>query len=274
MVFITACSSSEREFEKSKPSSIEEIAKAKFKSDYVIENNENNDFALCTHYQKTKIPGPRTLNYFVYDFTKAEISYESSIVNGKIQWKSDYKLMIEEILQDLNVSDDEWNVALLRYFNPVGAHKSGRIGEDPNGIPNNLMPYVSQVAVGKLERVTVFGDDYPTHDGTGVRDYIHVVDLALGHVRAIEKLMEKPGVVIYNLGTGQGYSVLDMIKAFSEASGREVPYVISGRRAGDIAACYADPAKAKRELNWVAERGVKEMCEDTWRWQTANPKGY
>lgn len=184
------------------------------------------------------------------------------------------KLMIEEILQDLNVSDDEWNVALLRYFNPVGAHKSGRIGEDPNGIPNNLMPYVSQVAVGKLERVTVFGDDYPTHDGTGVRDYIHVVDLALGHVRAIEKLMEKPGVVIYNLGTGQGYSVLDMIKAFSEASGREVPYVISGRRAGDIAACYADPAKAKRELNWVAERGVKEMCEDTWRWQTANPNGY
>ncbi|WP_419176942.1 UDP-glucose 4-epimerase GalE [Desulfosediminicola sp.] len=184
------------------------------------------------------------------------------------------KLMIEEILQDLNVSDDEWNVALLRYFNPVGAHKSGRIGEDPNGIPNNLMPYVSQVAVGKLERVTVFGDDYPTHDGTGVRDYIHVVDLALGHVRAIEKLMEKPGVVIYNLGTGQGYSVLDMIKAFSEASCREVPYVISGRRAGDIAACYANPAKAKRELNWVAERGVKEMCEDTWRWQTANPNGY
>ncbi|WP_136799900.1 UDP-glucose 4-epimerase GalE [Desulfosediminicola ganghwensis] len=184
------------------------------------------------------------------------------------------KLMIEEILQDLNVSDDEWNVALLRYFNPVGAHKSGRIGEDPNGIPNNLMPYVSQVAVGKLARVTVFGDDYPTHDGTGVRDYIHVVDLALGHVRAIEKLMEKPGVVIYNLGTGQGYSVLDMIKAFSEASGREVPYVISGRRAGDIAACYANPAKAKRELNWVAERGVKEMCEDTWRWQTANPNGY
>lgn len=184
------------------------------------------------------------------------------------------KLMIEEILQDLHVADDDWNVALLRYFNPVGAHKSGRIGEDPNGIPNNLMPYVSQVAVGKLERVTVFGEDYPTHDGTGVRDYIHVVDLARGHVRAIEKLVEKPGVVIYNLGTGQGYSVLDMIRAFSEASGREVPYVISGRRAGDIAACYADPGKAKQELGWVAERGVKEMCEDTWRWQTANPNGY
>jgi len=184
------------------------------------------------------------------------------------------KLMIEEILQDLHVADDDWNVALLRYFNPVGAHKSGRIGEDPNGIPNNLMPYVSQVAVGKLERVTVFGEDYPTHDGTGVRDYIHVVDLARGHVRAIEKLVEKPGVVIYNLGTGQGYSVLDMIRAFGEASGREVPYVISGRRAGDIAACYADPGKAKQELGWVAERGVKEMCEDTWRWQTANPNGY
>lgn len=184
------------------------------------------------------------------------------------------KLMIEEILRDLNVADADWNVALLRYFNPVGAHKSGRIGEDPNGIPNNLMPYISQVAVGKLDQLTVFGDDYSTPDGTGVRDYIHVVDLALGHVRAIEKLADKPGVVVYNLGTGRGNSVLEMIEAFKSASGRDVSYTIAGRRAGDIAACYADPGKAKAELGWQAERGIKEMCEDTWRWQMQNPTGY
>lgn len=184
------------------------------------------------------------------------------------------KLMVEEILQDIFLADDAWNVALLRYFNPVGAHKSGRIGEDPNGIPNNLMPYVSQVAVGKLEQLTVFGNDYATKDGTGVRDYIHVVDLAVGHVKAIEKLTESPGVVIYNLGTGQGYSVLEMVEAFRQASGRNVPYVIAGRRPGDIAACYADPAKALAELGWKADRGIQEMCEDTWRWQTENPEGY
>ncbi len=184
------------------------------------------------------------------------------------------KLMVEEILRDINVADNSWNVALLRYFNPVGAHLSGRIGEDPNGIPNNLMPYISQVAVGKLKQLTVFGDDYPTSDGTGVRDYIHVVDLAIGHVKAIERLQDKPGVVTYNLGTGHGYSVLDMVDAFKEASGRDVPYVIAGRRAGDIAACYADPGKALAELGWQATRGVEEMCQDTWRWQTQNPDGY
>lgn len=184
------------------------------------------------------------------------------------------KLMIEEILHDIFVSDQGWNIALLRYFNPVGAHKSGRIGEDPNGIPNNLMPYISQVAIGKLERLTVFGNDYATTDGTGVRDYIHVVDLAVGHVKAIEKLKGCPGVVTYNLGTGQGYSVLEMVEAFRKASGRDVPFVIAGRRAGDIAACYADPAKALAELGWKAERGIQEMCEDTWRWQTQNPQGY
>ncbi|PID72662.1 MAG: UDP-glucose 4-epimerase GalE [Desulfobulbus propionicus] len=184
------------------------------------------------------------------------------------------KLMVEEILRDLALPDPEWNIVLLRYFNPVGAHKSGQIGEDPNGIPNNLMPYISQVAVGKLKELSVFGNDYPTPDGTGVRDYIHVVDLALGHVCAIEKLTQNPGVVTYNLGTGQGYSVLDMVKAFQEASGKAVPYTIAPRRAGDIAQCYADPTLAEQELNWKAQHGVQEMCEDTWRWQSSNPNGY
>lgn len=184
------------------------------------------------------------------------------------------KLMIEEILQDLHIADKDWNVCLLRYFNPVGAHKSGRIGEDPNGIPNNLAPYISQVAVGKLEQVQVFGNDYPTPDGTGVRDYIHVVDLALGHVKALDKLSRSPGVDIYNLGTGKGYSVLEMVSTFAEVNDREIPYVIVGRRPGDIAACYADPTKALEELDWKALFGLREMCEDTWRWQRQNPKGY
>ncbi len=184
------------------------------------------------------------------------------------------KAMIEDILRDIHVADNTWNIALLRYFNPVGAHKSGRIGEDPNGIPNNLMPYISQVAVGKLPELSVFGNDYPTHDGTGVRDYIHVVDLAVGHLKALEKLAQKPGVVTYNLGTGKGYSVLDMVKAFEGASGRKIPYKIAPRRAGDIAQCYADPSLARRELGWQAERGLKEMCEDSWRWQSMNPQGY
>ncbi|GAB5408805.1 MAG: UDP-glucose 4-epimerase GalE [Balneolaceae bacterium] len=185
------------------------------------------------------------------------------------------KLFIEYILKDLHVADSSWNITLLRYFNPVGAHKSGLIGEDPNGIPNNLMPYVSQVAVGKLKQLSVFGDDYPTVDGTGVRDYIHVVDLALGHLKAIEKLSNATGGVnIYNLGTGKGSSVLEMIKAFENASGKEVAYKIAPRRSGDIASCYAEPALAKEELGWVAERGIKEMCEDGWRWQSSNPNGY
>ena len=184
------------------------------------------------------------------------------------------KWMLEQILTDLHTADPEWNVVLLRYFNPIGAHKSGMIGEDPKGIPNNLMPYITQVAIGKLERLGVFGDDYDTHDGTGVRDYIHVVDLAVGHVRAVEKLREKEGVSVYNLGTGNGYSVLDMVKAFGKACGKEIPYEIKPRRAGDIATCYCDASKAKEELHWEAERGLEEMCEDSWRWQSQNPNGY
>ncbi len=185
------------------------------------------------------------------------------------------KGMLEQILTDLHRADSEWNVILLRYFNPVGAHKSGLIGEDPAGIPNNLMPYITQVAVGKLKEVGVFGNDYDTPDGTGVRDYIHVVDLALGHVKALEKMSSSDAEVrIYNLGTGQGYSVLQMIEAISKASGREIPYVIKPRRAGDIAQCYADPALAKKELGWESERGIDEMCEDSWRWQSGNPDGY
>ncbi len=184
------------------------------------------------------------------------------------------KLFIEYILQDLFKSDNSWNIALLRYFNPVGSHASGRIGEDPNGIPNNLMPFVAQVAVGKLVELSIFGNDYPTVDGTGVRDYIHVVDLALGHIKAIEKLSENPGVVVYNLGTGRGYSVLEMVKAFEDASGLEVPYRMAGRRPGDIAVCFADSGKAARELGWQAERDLEEMCRDAWRWQLENPNGY
>ena len=184
------------------------------------------------------------------------------------------KWMLEQILTDLHTADPEWNVVLLRYFNPIGAHKSGLIGEDPKGIPNNLMPYITQVAIGKLKCLGVFGNDYDTPDGTGVRDYIHVVDLAIGHVRAVEKLKEKAGVSVYNLGTGNGYSVLDMVKAFEKACGKEIPYEIKPRRAGDIATCYCDATKAKNELNWVAERGLEEMCEDSWRWQSQNPNGY
>ena len=184
------------------------------------------------------------------------------------------KLMIEEILRDLYVSDNSWDIAILRYFNPVGAHKSGEIGEDPNGIPNNLLPYISQVAVGKLSELTIFGNDYPTVDGTGVRDYIHVVDLAGGHLKALEKLAQNPGCVTYNLGTGNGYSVLEMAKAFEKASGRSVLYKIAGRRAGDIAECYANPELAEKELNWTAEKNINEMCEDIWRWQSKNPNGF
>ncbi len=184
------------------------------------------------------------------------------------------KGMLEQVLEDIHVSDPEWNVILLRYFNPIGAHKSGLIGEDPKGIPNNLVPYVAQVAIGKLECLGVFGDDYDTSDGTGVRDYIHVVDLAKGHVAAIKKLDEKKGVLIYNLGTGKGYSVLDVVHAFEKACGKEIPYAVKPRRPGDIAVCYADPAKAKAELGWEAENGIEEMCADSWKWQSMNPNGY
>lgn len=184
------------------------------------------------------------------------------------------KLMVEHILADLHHSDPNWNIARLRYFNPVGAHESGLIGEDPNDIPNNLMPFISQVAVGKREKLAVFGDDYPTHDGTGVRDYIHVVDLAIGHLKALDKLKTAPGLVTYNLGTGQGYSVLDMVKAFEKASGKPVPYQIAPRRPGDIAACYANPDKAREELGWQANLNVDDMAQSSWRWQSANPNGY
>ena len=184
------------------------------------------------------------------------------------------KVFTERILTDCCHADPELNVALLRYFNPIGAHPSGLIGEDPNGIPNNLVPYIAKVAVGKLEKVHVFGNDYPTSDGTGVRDYIHVVDLARGHVAAIKKLEQKPGLFICNLGTGHGYSVMDVIHAFEKACGKKIPYVIDPRRPGDIAECYADPSKAKRELGWEAEYGIEEMCADSWNWQQKNPDGY
>lgn len=184
------------------------------------------------------------------------------------------KHMLEQILTDLHTADSEWNVILLRYFNPIGAHKSGLIGENPKGIPNNLLPYVAQVAIGKLECVGVFGDDYDTPDGTGVRDYIHVVDLAVGHVKALNKIKENPGVKVYNLGTGNGYSVLDVIKAFGKACGHDIPYQIKPRRAGDIATCYADASLAKAELGWEAQYGIEDMCADSWNWQSKNPNGY
>ena len=184
------------------------------------------------------------------------------------------KWMLEQVLMDIQKADPEWNVILLRYFNPIGAHRSGMIGEDPKGIPNNLLPYVAQVAIGKLKCLGVFGNDYDTPDGTGVRDYIHVVDLARGHVKAVEKLSDKEGVSIYNLGTGKGYSVLEVVHAFERACGHEIPYEIKPRRAGDIATCYCDPKKAREELGWQADYGIDDMCEDSWRWQSQNPNGY
>lgn len=184
------------------------------------------------------------------------------------------KLMVEDILRDICYSDKSMDVAILRYFNPIGAHKSGKIGEEPSGIPNNIMPYITKVAVGKLPNVNVFGNDYDTLDGTGVRDYIHVVDLANGHVKALEKLNQNPGLITYNLGTGNGYSVLQLIEAVKKASGRDIPYKFTERREGDIATCYADPSKARAELDWEAKYELDEMCEDSWRWQFNNPNGY
>lgn len=184
------------------------------------------------------------------------------------------KLMIEEILQDICSSDPEWGAVLLRYFNPAGAHPSGMIGEDPDGIPNNLMPYITQVALGKRERLNVFGGDYPTPDGTGIRDYIHVVDLARGHLLALDKVLKETGVYVYNLGTGRGYSVLEVVKAFEKVNGVKIPYVITGRRPGDVAVCYADPTRAFRELGFKTEKGLEDMCRDAWNWQQKNPEGY
>ena len=205
----------------------------------------------------------------------AQISITEECPKG--QYTNPYgwtKSMLEQVLTDIQKADPEWNVMLLRYFNPIGAHKSGTIGENPNGIPNNLMPYITQVAVGKLKELGVFGNDYDTPDGTGVRDYIHVVDLAKGHVKALKKIGENPGLAIYNLGTGKGYSVLDIVKNFEAATGVKIPYVIKPRRAGDIATCYCDASKAEKELGWKAENGIREMCEDSWRWQSNNPQGY
>ncbi|USK31659.1 UDP-glucose 4-epimerase GalE [Bacillus sp. F19] len=184
------------------------------------------------------------------------------------------KLMIEEILRDIYVSNNKWSITLLRYFNPVGAHPSGLIGEDPNGIPNNLVPYITQVAIGKRTELNVFGNDYSTHDGTGIRDFIHVVDLAAGHIKALEKVISSVGVSAYNLGTGKGYSVLEMIHAFEKVIGKNIPYKIIDRRPGDIGISYADPTKAQKELDWVAKKGIEEMCSDSWRWQLNNPNGY
>ncbi len=210
----------------------------------------------------------------VYGEPKEMPILESFEVGGTTNPYGTSKYMIERILQDLYISDSEWKIILLRYFNPVGAHESGLIGEDPNGVPNNLMPYITQVAVGKLEYLNIFGNDYPTHDGTGVRDYIHVVDLATGHLQALKKLNSLDKVGVYNLGTGVGYSVLDVVKAFKKASNRDIAYKFAPRRDGDIATCYADPTKAKKELKWEATRDIFQMCKDAWRWQSNNPNGY
>ena len=241
------------------------------------------------HYYRNNVAGTLSLCNVMADYGVKDIVFSSSAtVYGtpeEMPLREDFPLgpinpygrtkwMIEEILRDLHTADPEWNVALLRYFNPVGAHPSGRIGEDPSGVPNNLMPYIAQVAVGRRPRLQVFGDDYPTPDGTGIRDYIHVVDLARGHLAALEKLRANPGVVTYNLGTGQGHSVLEVVAAFEEASGQPIPYDVVARRPGDAAVSYADPALAEAELGWKAERSLEEMCADTWRWQSENPEGY
>ena len=210
----------------------------------------------------------------VYGMNNVSPLKETMLTGGTTNPYGTTKYMIEIILSDLFKADNEWSISLLRYFNPIGAHESGRIGEDPNGIPNNLMPYISQVAIGKLPCLSVYGNDYDTPDGTGVRDYIHVVDLALGHVKAFERVLGKSGLDIYNLGTGVGYSVLDVINAFEKASGIKINYKIVDRRPGDIATCYSDPSKAYNELGWKAERGLEQMCADSWRWQSQNPNGY
>ncbi len=239
------------------------------------ENNIGGTLALCEIMRKHNVKNiVFSSSATVYGNPKfipiTEDCPKGEITNPYGQTKS----MLEQILTDIHTSDPEWNVILLRYFNPIGAHVSGMLGEDPKGIPNNLVPYIAKVAVGKLECLGVFGNDYETKDGTGVRDYIHVVDLAVGHVRAIEKLKDKEGVSIYNLGTGNGYSVLEVIHAFEKACGKKINYTIKPRRAGDIANCYCDPGKALNELSWKAQFGIEKMCEDSWRWQSQNPNGY
>ena len=244
---------------------------------------------LPLHYYRNNVCGTANLLEAMVDADVKDIVFSSSCtVYGepkKLPIREDFplqavnpygqtKLTIEYMLRDLGASDSEWNISILRYFNPVGAHPSGDIGEDPLGIPNNLMPYITKVAVGELEELSVWGDDYDTPDGTCIRDYIHVVDLAQGHISALRKLEERPGVIIHNLGTGQGYSVLDMVKGFEKATGKELPYRIAGRRPGDAPAVYDDPALAERELGWKADRGLDEMCADALRWQRKNPTGY
>ncbi|MDO7976498.1 UDP-glucose 4-epimerase GalE [Oceanotoga teriensis] len=209
----------------------------------------------------------------VYGYSK-EVPFKETLPLSATNPYGRTKLIIEEILNDLYISDKTWSIALLRYFNPIGAHKSGKIGEDPNGIPNNLMPYITQVAIGKREKLSVFGNDYNTPDGTGVRDYIHVVDLAKGHLKAVEKTQNFKKIEAYNLGTGKGYSVLDLVKAFETANKIKIPYQITDRRAGDIDTCYSDPTKALKELNWKAEKNLEDMCRDSWNWQKNNPNGF
>lgn len=237
-------------------------------------NNLNSTFLLCDvmakHGVKNFVFSSSATVYGEPESVPITEDFPTSAQNPYGQTK----LMSEHILRDVFTSDSDWNIALLRYFNPIGAHYTGLIGEDPNGIPNNLLPYISQVAVGKLKELSIFGDDYPTADGTGIRDYIHVVDLAKGHIKALEKLEENPGVVTYNLGTGKGSSVLEVVNAFKEASGIDIPFKIAPRRPGDAAACYADCTLAEQELNWRAEYDIHRMCEDTWRWQSNNPNGY
>lgn len=243
-----------------------------------LEYYENNIGSTLTLCEAMRDAGCKKLVFSssatVYGMNNPSPLKENMQIGGTTNPYGTTKYMIELILQDLCKADSEWSVALLRYFNPIGAHKSGRIGENPNGIPNNLMPYITQVAVGKLPCLSVFGDDYDTPDGTGVRDYIHVVDLADGHLKAVEKIMSNNGAVVYNLGTGKGYSVLEVIHAVEKASGVKVNYKVVPRRDGDLAVCYSDPTKAYTELGWKAERGIEEMCEDSWRWQKNNPKGY
>ena len=239
------------------------------------QNNISGTLTLCKvmreHNVKNIIFSSSATVYGEPEFIPITEECPKGICTNPYGWT---KHMLEQILTDIHTADNEWNVILLRYFNPIGAHKSGMIGEDPKGIPNNLIPYVAQVAVGKLKCLGVFGNDYDTPDGTGVRDYIHVVDLAQGHVAAINKIKENPGVKVYNLGTGKGYSVLDVVKAFSKACGKDIPYEIKPRRAGDIATCYSDASLAKKELGWEAKYDIEEMCADSWRWQSNNPDGY
>ena len=240
------------------------------------DNNIGGTLALCEvmrEYNCKKIVFSSSAT--VYGSSNISPLKENMKTGGTTNPYGTTKYMIEIILDDFHKGDNEWAVTLLRYFNPIGAHKSGRIGENPNGIPNNLMPYITQVAIGKLPCLSVFGDDYDTHDGTGVRDYIHVVDLAIGHVKAVEKILkDEPKVNIYNLGTGNGYSVLDIVKAFEQASGQKINYKIAPRRPGDLDVCYSDATKAFDELGWKAERSLLEMCEDSWRWQSNNPNGF